>query len=473
MQPVHKSLLDPSRRIYFIGIGGVGMSGLAKVLRHRDFEVAGSDRVDSRSVRELQSKGIQVFIGQKQVFLGQRDLVIQSSAIAPDHPEMVWARQNHLPIIHRAEALASLFNQAETSIGVTGTHGKTTTTSMISFVLAETGRHPTCLVGGDIVNSGSNAILGGNEFFVSEVDESDGSHICFTPNYGVLTNLEEDHMDHYSDLEHLKRSMAQFISQMNDPGLVVYSAEDPVLRELVPASGKPHISYGWTPEASMHADRIRLEGFHSEFELYQNGFFATRVVLSVPGAHNILNAMGAISVLLELGLDLDEIVETLFRFRGARRRLEVKLDLARTLVIDDYAHHPAEVTASLQALGKLGRRLTVIFQPHRFSRTQYMGRQFGKVFHAADELILTEDISELIVGLPLGFKNQETESTKKVREFAKKLQKEFDLPVIFEPEILSTSEVIKNKSAPPDMRDASAAALILQNYLSRLKNINS
>ena len=390
MQPVRKSLLDPTKRIYFVGIGGVGMSGLAKVLRHRGFEVAGSDRVESRAVRELQGMGIQIFTGQKQAFVSERDLVIHSSAIMPSHPDIVWAQQNHLPIIHRAEALASLFNQAETSIGVTGTHGKTTTTSMISFVLSETSRHPTCLVGGDIVNLGSNAVLGGNEFFVSEVDESDGSQVCYTPNYAVLTNLEEDHMDHYSDLDHLKQSMSKFISQMTNPGLVVYSVEDPVLKELVPASGKPHVSYGWTPQATMYADRIRLEGFHSEFELYQNGFFASRVVLSVPGAHNILNAMGAISVLLEVGLDLDEIVEALFRFRGARRRLEVKLDLDHTLIIDDYAHHPAEVSASLKALGRLRRPLTVIFQPHRFSRTRYLGREFGKVFQEADELILTE-----------------------------------------------------------------------------------
>lgn len=390
MKPVQQSLLDPSRRIYFVGIGGVGMSGLAKVLRHRGFEVAGSDHLEGRSVRELKSLGIPVEVGQQEVFLRENDLVVYSSAIAKDHPEITWARSKNLTLLHRAEALASLFNQAGTSIAVTGTHGKTTTTGMISFVLSETGRHPTCLIGGDIVNSGSNAILGGDEFFVSEVDESDGSQECYTPHYTVLTNLEEDHMDHYADLEDLKNCMTRFIHNMNNPGLVVYSEEDPVLRELVPQSGKPRISVGWTPQADIYADRIRLDGFHSEFELYQNGFFASRVLLSVPGAHNILNAMGAIAILLELGLDLDEILEALFRFRGARRRLEVKLDLDETLVIDDYAHHPREVMASLGALSRLGRRLTVIFQPHRFSRTRYLGREFGKAFQGADELILTE-----------------------------------------------------------------------------------
>lgn len=390
MTPVRQPLLDASRRVFFLGIGGVGMSGLAKTLRHRGFDVAGSDHVEGRSVRELKSLGIPVHVGQQEIFLKDRDLVVYSSAIAKEHPEMVWARNNSLPIIHRAEALASLFNQAETSIAVTGTHGKTTTTAMISFVLSETGRHPTCLIGGDIVNLGSNVILGGNEYFVSEVDESDGSQECYTPHYTVLTNLEEDHMDHYGNLEDLKKSMSRFLGNMSNPGLVVYSGEDAVLREIVPASGRPHISVGWTSECNVHADKIRLEGFHSEFELYQNGFFASRVVLSVPGAHNIMNAMGAISVLLELGLDLDEIIEALFRFRGARRRLEVKLDMEQTLVIDDYAHHPAEVMASLRALSRLGRRLTVIFQPHRFSRTQHLGREFGSAFEDADELILTE-----------------------------------------------------------------------------------
>ncbi len=366
------------------------MSGLAKVLRHRGFEVAGSDRVENRSVRELKSAGIPVHVGQKEIFLESRDLVVYSSAISRDHPELIWAREKGLPIVHRAQALASLLNRAGTSVAVTGTHGKTTTSAMISFVLSETGRHPTCLVGGDIVNLATNAILGGDEFFVSEVDESDGSQEYYAPHYVVFTNLEEDHMDHYADLEDLKGSMARFLANLNHPGLVVYSGEDPVLRGLVPESGKPRLSFGWTREADVYAERIRLEGFHSEFDLFQQGFFAGRVLLSVPGAHNIQNALGAISVLLELGLDLDEILETLFRFRGARRRLEVKLDLEDTIVIDDYAHHPAEVTASLRALTRLGKRLTVIFQPHRFSRTRYLGRSFGRAFQEADELILTE-----------------------------------------------------------------------------------
>lgn len=390
MKAVRESLLDRSLRIYFVGIGGVGMSGLAKVLRHRGFQVAGSDRVENRSVRELKSLGIPVYVGQKEVCLESGDQVVYSSAISADHPELAWAREKGLPIIHRAQALASLLNHAGTSVAVTGTHGKTTTSAMISFVLAETNRHPTCLVGGDIVNLATNAVLGGDEFFVSEVDESDGSQEYYAPHYVVLTNLEEDHMDHYANLEDLKGSMARFLNNLSNPGLVVYSREDPVLRVLVPESGKPRLSFGWTPEADVYAERIRLEGFHSEFDLFQQGFFSARVLLSVPGAHNIQNALGAISVLLELGLDLDEILEALFRFRGARRRLEVKLDLEGTIVIDDYAHHPAEVTASLRALTRLGKRLTVVFQPHRFSRTRYLGREFGKAFQEADELILTE-----------------------------------------------------------------------------------
>ncbi|MBI4115283.1 MAG: UDP-N-acetylmuramate--L-alanine ligase [Candidatus Omnitrophica bacterium] len=390
MKPIRESLLDSSRRIYFLGIGGVGMSGIAKVLHRRGFDVAGSDKVDSRAVRELRALGIPVQAGQEKIFLTERDLVVYSSAIRFNHPEMIWAREKNLPIIHRAQALASLFNQAETSIGITGTHGKTTTSGMISFVLSETRRHPTCLVGGDIVNLGSNAIYGGDEFFVAEVDESDGSQEYYAPHYVVLTNLEEDHMDHYKDIENLKKSMGRFLSNLKNPGLIVYSAEDPVLRQLVPVSGKPCISYGLKPGADVYADRIRLEGFHSEFEVYHYGFYTGKVVLSVPGIHNVQNALGAIAVLLEIGLDLDEITEALFRFRGARRRLEVKFDSERVVVIDDYAHHPAEVAASIRALTKLGKHLTVIFQPHRFSRTQYLGRQFGEAFREANELILTE-----------------------------------------------------------------------------------
>ncbi len=389
-KPIRESLLNPSRRAYFVGIGGAGMSALAKVLRHKGFDVAGSDLSDGRWVRELKQLGIPIHLGQKESFIEDKDQIIYSSAIRSNHPEMIAAQAKKLPLIHRAQALASLLSVAETSIAVTGTHGKTTTTSMISFVLSETGRHPTCLVGGDIVNLGSNTILGGDKFFVSEVDESDGSQEYYAPHYTVLTNLEEDHMDHYKDLKSLKDSMARFLSHLENPGLVVYSAEDPVLRELVPASGRPHLSFGLTNAANVYADQIRLEGFHSEFDLYYEGFFSARVLLSVPGMHNVLNALAAITVLLEMGLDLDEILEALFRFRGARRRLEIKLNSEKVIVIDDYAPHPAEVAASIRALAKLGKRLTVVFQPHRFSRTRYLGPQFGQAFHEANELILTE-----------------------------------------------------------------------------------
>ncbi len=390
MKVILKSPLDSSRRAYFIGMGGVGMSGLAKVLRHRGFEVAGSDRTENRSVRELKQSGISVHVGQQEVHVGERDQIIYSSAIPENHPEMVRARERNLPIIHRAEALASLLNEAGTSVAITGTHGKTTTSAMISFVLGETGRHPTCLVGGDISNLGTNAILGGNEYFVSEVDESDGTQEYYAPNYAVITNVDEDHMDHYGKLEDLKEAMSRFLQNLKDPGLVVYYVDDPILKQIVPVSGKPHLSYGLTPQANVYAERIRLEGFHSEFELFHEGFYAGKVVLSVPGIHNVLNSMAAISVLLELGLDLDEILEALFRFRGARRRLEVKLDSNEFIVIDDYAHHPAEVAASLRALVRLGKPLTVIFQPHRFSRTRYLGPRFGEAFREAQELILTE-----------------------------------------------------------------------------------
>jgi UDP-N-acetylmuramate--alanine ligase len=206
----------------------------------------------------------------------------------------------------------------------------------------------------------------------------------------VLTNLEEDHLDHYSNLDNLKASMKRFLSKISNPGLVVYSAEDPVLREIVPASGKPHLSFGLSSEANIYAEDIRLLGFHSEFDLFQEGFFAGRVILSVPGLHNVLNALAAMAVLLEMGLDFDEIAEALFRFRGARRRLEIKIDTDKTMVVDDYAHHPAEVAASIRALSRLGRPLTVVFQPHRFSRTRHLGAQFGPVFREAKEIILTE-----------------------------------------------------------------------------------
>lgn len=384
------NLIADAHRAYFIGIGGVGMSALARVLKHQGLEVAGSDSKETRTTRELTVAGIPVFIGQSQIGFGDSDLIIYSSAIRPDHLELKAARESSRKVYHRAQILSSLFNQAKTSVAITGTHGKTTTSSMISFVLSELGKNPTCLVGGEVVNLGTNTILGGSELWVSEVDESDKTHEFYAPNYAVLTNLEEDHLDYYKNLNDLKLSFETFISNARNPGLIVYSIEDQVLRGLVRRSGRPQVSFGFSRDADFSAQNVELRNYGSSFDLYESGFFVTPVTLSIPGRHNIANALGSIALMGTLGLDPESILEPLSRFRGARRRLEIKWESPELTVVDDYAHHPTEVKASIRALKGMGRRLTVIFQPHRYSRTQHFYREFGDAFQEADEVILTE-----------------------------------------------------------------------------------
>ncbi len=387
---IDQDLVGNAKHAYLIGIGGVGMSALARVLKHRGLKVSGSDSRESRSTRDLETSGIPVHIGQSTVGFGDADLIIYSSAIRQDHIEMNAARQMGRRIQHRAEILSSLLNQAATSIAVTGTHGKTTTSSMISFILSELGKSPTCLVGGDVMNLGTNTLLGDQNLWVSEVDESDKTHVLYAPSYTIITNLEEDHIDNYKDLDELKASFLQFFSNAKNPGLLIYSQDDPVLRDLVKESGKPNVSFGINEPADFAALNIKMNDFGSEFDLVESGMYLTRLKLAIPGIHNIANALAAIATLVQLGISPEEMAPALSQFRGARRRLEIKWQSSNLVVIDDYAHHPTEVRASIRALRALGKRLTIIFQPHRFSRTQYFFRQFGSAFDEADELILTD-----------------------------------------------------------------------------------
>ncbi|MBN1689241.1 MAG: UDP-N-acetylmuramate--L-alanine ligase [Candidatus Omnitrophica bacterium] len=390
MNQIREDVIHQCRHAYLIGIGGVGMSALARVLKHQHLEVSGSDIRESARTRELKQAGIPVAIGQSQVAFGDADLVIYSSAIRNEHLELLAARASGLKVYHRAEILSSLLNRAKTSVAVAGTHGKTTTASMISFVLTELGKNPTCLVGGDVLNLGTNTVLGSDDLWVSEVDESDQSHELYTPNYSVITNLEPDHLDHYEDMQAIRKSFEVFISNGRDPGLVVYFNEDVGLREIVSLSHCPAISYGFSEEADFSAGNICYMPFGLEFDLFEESFFVTKVRLSVPGRHNIANALACIAVTVQLGCEPEEVARILTRFRGAGRRLEVKHESSEMIVIDDYAHHPTEVKASISALKKSGKPLTVIFQPHRYSRTRYFLREFANAFDGADQLILTD-----------------------------------------------------------------------------------
>jgi UDP-N-acetylmuramate--alanine ligase len=390
MRVIDRDLTEGVHSAYLIGIGGVGMSALARVLKHRGLKVAGSDMKANKTTAALNEEGILVNIGHQRTRFDDVDLFVYSSAISPDNNEFKIASASGKKIYHRAEILASLLNRARTSVAVTGTHGKTTTSSMISFVLSEIGRNPTCLVGGDVLNFGTNTVLGDSDLWVSEVDESDQTHELYAPNYAVITNLEEDHMDHYGDRENLRRSFERFLGNMRNPGLVIYSVDDPTVSRLVAESRKPSVGFGLIETADFSAQNIEVSGFGMEYDLYEMGFFSARMRLSVPGIHNVTNSLSAVAVLVQLGVDLDAIREALEKFRGARRRLEVKWQAQELMVVDDYAHHPTEVKASLRALAGMGKHLTVVFQPHRYTRTKYFFKEFARAFDDADELILTD-----------------------------------------------------------------------------------
>jgi len=383
-------LVLPGKHAYFIGVGGVGMSAVARVLKHLGLRVSGSDSKLGTTVESLRTEGIAVHVGQAEARLQSVDFVVYSTAISQNHIELEMARKLGLPIYHRAEVLAALFNRAETSIAITGTHGKTTTTSMISYVMACLGKHPTCLVGGDVLNFKSNTVLGDNRYWVAEADESDRSHELYSPSYAIVTNLEQDHVENYPSFLDLEQSFERFLQNTRNPGAIIYPLMDRALSALVQKSGHPHISFGFTEDADFSAANIEFDAFGSSFDLLECGLYTGRFSLAVPGLHNVANALAALALFAQLGLDFEALKKPLSEFKGARRRLEVKYNSAELTVVDDYAHHPTEVLASIEALKKMGKRLTVVFQPHRFTRTKFFFKEFGEVLRLADDVILTE-----------------------------------------------------------------------------------
>ncbi len=390
MKIVHDNLIRDSRSVYLIGIGGSGMSGLARILKHLGLSVSGSDYKETPVTQSLRRSGIPVHIGQKTIGFGDADLIIYSTAIGKDHLELKEARKLGRKVHHRAEVLASLLNHAETSIGVLGTHGKTTTSAMVSHVLSQIGVNPTCFVGSDMLNYDTNIVAGGRDYWVSEVDESDSSHEFYAPHYSIITNLEPEHLDHYGTWENLTDSFRRFLEQVQDPGLVSYFGDDPTLGMLVRESGRPYVNFGFSEECVYSAQNVCLHAFGSEFDLFESGLYGAHMKLSVPGRHNIANALATLSILLHLGFDLDLVREALATFKGTRRRMELKGQTPQFLVLDDYAHHPTEVKAVLRALHEAGKYVRVIFQPHRYSRTKNLYREFAHAFDDAEEVVLTD-----------------------------------------------------------------------------------
>jgi len=381
------------KKIHFVGIGGIGMSGIAEILLDQGFKVSGSDRALSEVTERLHSLGATVHEGHKAENVeSDVDTLVYSSAVGPENPEVAEAYKRKIPVVRRAEMLAEVM-RLKYGIGIAGTHGKTTTTSMISLVLMEGGFDPTVIVGGKLSGlGGTNARLGKGDFIVVEADEFDRSFLSITPTIAVLTTLETDHLDCYRDLDDLKNAFIQFANKIPFYGFIVLCLDEPALQDIMPQlSTKKLFTYGLTPQADIQAVDIRHKENTSTFTVVRGFKDLGQIMLQIPGNHNIQNALAAISVGLQLGISFEKVKNGIEKFFGVYRRWEKKGEINGVSVYDDYAHHPTECKATLSGV-KSGwrRRVVCVFQPHLYSRTRDFYEEFGKAFLPADVLIVTD-----------------------------------------------------------------------------------
>ena len=385
------------KRVHFVGIGGVGMCGIAEVLANLQYQVTGSDLQENRNTQRLRQLGVDVHIGHDAKWVADADVVVVSSAVNEKNPEVAAARQGKIPVIPRAEMLGELM-RLQQGVAVAGTHGKTTTTSFIASILGQAGMDPTFVIGGRLNSAGVNARLGHGSYLVAEADESDASFIHLHPIVAVVTNIDQDHMQTYEgDFAKLKQTFIAFLHNLPFYGMAVLCLEDPVVREILPQVHKPVLTYGFSPEANVRAHDVRQDGTNMQFRVDVDGHKDWLTVsLNHPGKHNVLNALAAIAVAQVLDVDAAAIVEGLAQFGGIARRLEhlgqVQLAQGDILLIDDYAHHPREISATLEAvrLAWPQRRLVVVFQPHRYSRTHELLDDFSTVLSQQDPMLISE-----------------------------------------------------------------------------------
>ncbi|HEX9873346.1 MAG TPA: UDP-N-acetylmuramate--L-alanine ligase [Deferrimonas sp.] len=378
------------RKIHFVGIGGIGMSGIAEVLLNLGYGVSGSDLRETEITRRLQSFGGQIAYGHRPENVEGVDVVVTSTAVKADNPEVLEAHRRLIPVIPRAEMLAELMRM-KYGIAVAGTHGKTTTTSMVATVLSHGGIDPTVVIGGRLDSIGSNAKLGQGKFLVAEADESDGSFLKLSPTIAVVTNVDADHLDFYRDLEHIKETFVDFINKVPFFGLAVLCLDDPNIQAFIPEVRKRFVTYGLAAQADFHATEIAHSQGHTAFTVHHQGTVLGRITIGMPGQHNVLNALAAVAVAMELGLPFATIAEGFQDFGGVNRRFQIKYDEGEIMVVDDYGHHPAEIKATLAA-ARAGwdRRVVAIFQPHRYSRTAALFDEFLTAFYQADHLVVMD-----------------------------------------------------------------------------------
>ncbi|MES2908479.1 MAG: UDP-N-acetylmuramate--L-alanine ligase [Pseudomonadota bacterium] len=380
------------RRIHFVGIGGAGMCGIAEVLLNQGYEVAGSDAKAGKTTDRLKSFGAEIFIGHDAAHIAKADVLVVSTAIDPSNPEVKAAQERRLPIVRRAEMLAELMRYRH-GIAIAGTHGKTTTTSLIASILGEGGFDPTYVIGGLLNSAGTNAKLGSSRYFVAEADESDASFLHLQPMASVVTNIDADHMDTYGgDFEVLKRTFIEFLHNLPFYGLAVVCGDDPVVRELLPKIGRPTITYGFDADNDVRATDVHQEGLQTHFTVHRTGCEPLRITLNLPGLHNVLNSLAAIAIATDEEVEDSAIVSALASFQGVGRRFQRLAEAGGVQLVDDYGHHPREVAATIAAARQAfpGRRLVMMFQPHRYSRTRDCFEDFVQVLSTVDQLLLLD-----------------------------------------------------------------------------------
>ena len=382
--------------IHFVGIGGAGMCGIAEVLANQGYRVSGSDIKESGVTKRLESLGIKVFIGHDQANIDEADVIVVSSAIDKTNPEIQAALARHLPVVRRADMLGELMRYRH-SIAVAGAHGKTTTTSLLTMMLTEAGLDPTYVIGGKLNASGKNAALGQSRYLVAEADESDASFLSLRPMAAIVTNIDQDHMDTYEgSFEKLKQAYIQFLQNMPFYGLAVVCGDDPVLFEMIDDIARPVLTFGLKQHNDVQAVDLVADGTRTHFTVLRKEHEPLRLTLNIPGEHNVLNALAAITLATDEGVDDEAIVRAVSKFAGVGRRFEQQADVSvaggNVLLIDDYGHHPTEVAATIKAARQSypDRRLVLMFQPHRYSRTRDCFDEFVEVLSGADELLLLE-----------------------------------------------------------------------------------
>jgi UDP-N-acetylmuramate--alanine ligase len=378
------------KSVHFIGIGGIGMSGIARLLLNQGYSVSGSDIRESSITKELRAQGAKIFIGHNAKNVGDVDLVTYSSAINYQNSELLSAIERNIPVVKRAELLSELMKNKKT-ITVAGAHGKTTTTSMIAFILDRANFSPTVVTGGNVFNFSSTSLLGKGPYFITELDESDGSFLYFRPLYSIVTNIDYEHIDYYQSWDNILNAFSRFFDQTHKKGLIFICGDDKNLKNILKNKNKRCISFGLSKNCDIFADNILLENFGSKFRCIYKNKNLGEFKLNIPGKHNISNCLAVIALALELGIEWNKLQEYLYLYKGVERRFQFKGQVGNIKIIDDYGHHPTEIRATLETAKSLHpKRLIIAFQPHRYTRTKFLLDEFVKSFNFVDYLIITD-----------------------------------------------------------------------------------